>query len=802
MEESCFHCALPVPREAPWKLFVAGKERVFCCPGCHGVAQAILKAGLEDYYRFRDTPAERPEPLALEGLALFDRPDVQAAFLRQEGEAAEVRLLLERIRCPACVWLNEQHLRRLPGVLEVAGDIAGHTLKVRFDPERIGLSAILRAVADLGYRAHPFDPAHRRRLMEDEKRRNGERLLFAGLIAMPVMHFSLATYLMPAAGELWVVIGRYTALIACLALLIYPGWDIFHGALRDLRRGRLGMDVPIALGLSLAFGASALATFMQEGEVYFDAIAMFVFFVLAARAFELRGRQAAARVLDRLARIEPRTARRLTEKGEEEVAVVDLSEGDRVLVAPGETVPADGVVIEGESAFDEALLSGESEPVARHPGEEVAGGAVNIAQPVVVEVRRLPRDSALGRIQALLMRAMESRPAAVALGDRAARLFVAGVFFIALAAFLWALHQAPSEALSRTIAVLIVTCPCALALAAPVALALGASRLARLGVIPLRMEALEALATARTVAFDKTGTLTRGETLEIHPLDEPEDAWAIACALERPFSHPIALAFRARDGHRLRAEAVRQVPGKGVTGEVAGRTYRLGRPDFALETADPRIEALEQSGHRVLVLAGDVPLAAFVLKEEMRPGAEELARRLKVQGIRHIALLSGDQPGRVEALARTLGIPEARGGMAPEDKLAWIRQRQQGGGQVIMVGDGVNDAPVLAAADASIALAEGTDLAQRASDFFLMKGDLASLAKARAVARKTRRIIAQNLTWALLYNLSMVPLAAMGFIPPWAAALGMSASSLGVVANAMRLRERQPRMSLIAALQP
>ncbi|RMD70711.1 MAG: heavy metal translocating P-type ATPase, partial [Gammaproteobacteria bacterium] len=437
MEERCFHCALPVPRGAPWKLFVAGKERAFCCPGCHGVAQAILKAGLEDYYRFRDAPSERPEPLDLKDLALFDRPDVQAAFLRREEGLAEVRLLLERIRCAACVWLNEQHLRRLPGVLEVAGDYAGQTLRVRYDPQAVTLSRIIQAIAALGYRAHPFDPAHRRRLMEDERRRNSERLLFAGLVGMPVMHFSLATYLMPVAPPLplWVVIGRYTALIACLALLLYPGWDIFHGAFRDLRRGRLGMDVPIALGLAIALTASAYATFYQTGEVYFDAIAMFVFFILAARLYELRGREAAARVLDRLARVEPQTARRLTEKGEERVAVLDLQAGDRVVVPPGEAVPADGVVLEGHSAFDEALLTGEAEPVARGPGEAVAGGSVNVAQPVVIRIAHPSRDSALSRLQALWMQAMEGRSSRGLLAEGVAASFAGGVLLIALCAF-------------------------------------------------------------------------------------------------------------------------------------------------------------------------------------------------------------------------------------------------------------------------------------------------------------------------------------------------------------------------------
>jgi Cu2+-exporting ATPase len=807
-ESSCFHCGLPVPSGADWSLEVEGVERAFCCPGCEAVCRTIVGAGLQDYYRHRDgvsAPAAGPDPEVLERLALYDRPDIQAGFTRGTAGAREASLILENIRCPACLWLNQRHLRSLEGVLDAEVDFASERAWVRWDPERIRLSAILRAVADIGYLAHPYDPSHRDALVRSQKRRSTERLIFAGLLMMPLMQFSFATYVMgqpDAAGRLplWVTIGRWTSLVAAAALLAYSAQEFFLGAWSDLRARRLGMDVPIAAGLGVAFLGSLAATVSGTHEVYFDSIGMFVFFVLLARRLELKGRVEAARTSDRLARVVPRTASRLDGRGApQSVAVVDLAPGDRLRIRPGETMPVDAELEEGESSFDAAVLTGEAAPVTLGPGETVVAGARNLGNPVVVRVVRGCADSAVEQMQRRLKEALRSRPAGAALADLAARWLVRALLAVASATAAFWLWVDPPAALPNTVAVLIVTCPCALALATPVALAIGAARLAAEGMLPLRMSALDSMSRARVVAFDKTGTLTTGELVLDGTRcvrDGSEGAvLPVAAALERDSEHPIARAFRAGDGGPgLEVRDRRNEPGAGVSGRIQGRLWRLGRPERVLgPEADQalwrEVDALAAEGRTVVALGDeDGAVALFALRDELRPGVDCLLGRLRAQGVETIAVLSGDRQASVDRLAADCAFDEALGDLAPEAKVAWVRDRQSAGQRVMMVGDGINDASTLSAADASVSFAHATDLAQAGSDLLLLGGDIGLVSRARALARRLRRVIVQNLLWAAGYNVLAVPAAALGLVPPWAAAIGMSASSLLVVANSLRLR--------------
>ncbi len=808
--EPCFHCGLPVPPQSQASLEVFGRERPFCCPGCYAVSRAIVAAGLDDYYRHREAYAERAGreavPEVLRKLDLYDRPDIQKGFVRASGPWREAHLILENIRCAACLWLNERRLRQLEGVLDVAIDYATQRARVRWDPQRLRLSEILEAIAALGYLAHPYDPAHREALLKDEKRRSGGRLLFAGLAGMPVMQFALATYVMgdtEAAGQLplWVVIGRWSNLFVVLAILFYAGQDFFVGAWRDLKNRRLGMDVPVVLGISTALIGSIVATGLQRGEVYYDSIVMFVFFLLIARHVEMRGRRKAAAALDRLAKVVPATARRLGAQGAEtEVAVVDLEPGDRVRIRPGEIAPLDGVLVAGASAFDESLLTGESVPVQRREGDTVSGGSCNREQPVVMQVTRARADSAPNRVRRLLDQGLRGRPRYAVLAERAASGFVGGVVLLAgITAAVW-LWWDPGVALANTVAVLIVTCPCALALATPVALALSAGRFAELGVLPVRMEAVERFAEGDLLVLDKTGTLTEGRprlaSVQTAGELDRDQAVAYGAALEQSSEHPIAHAFRdAAPGVAPLTVSGRQaVPGKGVAGMIDAVPWRLGSPEFVLDGRPAEaglgewIEGFRAAGLWVQALGNASGMGAvFALEDALRPGAQELVAELRSQGLGRIALLSGDHAEAVRPLAATLGIEEARGAMSPADKLNWIQNRQGEGWRIIMVGDGLNDAPTLAAADVSLSFQDATDLAQIHSDFILLGQDLQVLAQARCLAIRTRRTIRQNVFWAVAYNLLAVPAAALGLIPPWAAAIGMSVSSLIVVGNAWRL---------------
>ena len=803
----CFHCGLPIAGSAWLRSGQGGAERRFCCAGCQAVHDAIVAAGHEDFYRHRDGTGWRPvdrEALAglQERLCLFNDPALQARFVRSGEDWKEAALILEEIHCPACLWLNERRLRQLDGVLAVDMDYIGQQARVRWDPQRIELADILQAIAAIGYVAHPFDPHQRNALLREQRQRGVRRILFALLLGMIVMQFSLSTYFLGGPGPdgqyaLWERIGRWTSLLLTALLLAYPGQLFFRNAWRDLRRGRVGMDVPIALGLGLAWLVSLRATVGGHGEVYFESIAMFVLFMLVARHVELRARLRGAAALDRLQRVVPETATRLTADGEESVPVTELRPGDRIRVRPGEAVPVDGRIVAGHSGFDESLLSGESRPVARGEGTVVAGGAINTQQPVTLVVLRPFAESAQSRIGDLTRQALGDRPAHVELANRIAGHFVAGVLAVAAGTFAFWWWANPAVAWSSTVAVLIVTCPCALALASPIAATLSAAGLARRQILPLRMSALETLAVADTLVVDKTGTLTAGrvslEQIVTHGMTRAE-ALGIAAALERDSTHPLAEALRRQAGEvATHAAQVRHHPGQGVSGRIDGREWRLGSLAFVTGEASPAADEAAPAVMQVFLAREGQVMAEFHFSDPLRPGAQAFIRALRGLGIYHVAMLSGDRPAHVRHVAGRLGIAEAHGGLSPADKLAWVQQRQAAGQRVVMLGDGINDAPVLAGADVSISLAEATCLAQVHSDFIVLDGRLDTLGEAFRLARRTRAIVRQNLAWAITYNLLAVPLAAAGLVAPWGAALGMTASSLVVVANSLRLDRDRPQ---------
>jgi len=812
-ESLCFHCGLPVPKSQPAPtLAVFGEERQFCCHGCHAVCKAILDAGLDDYYRHRTDPAVSANhqlvPDFLSQVELFDRPEIQQDFVTHVGDARQAALLLDNIRCPACLWLNERHLRSLPGVIDVHIDDTTQRARVRWDPHTIRLSEILRAITDIGYIAHPYDATRSEQLNRLRRRRSTERLIFAGAVGMLVMNFSLATYVMVDVGPggvlpLWVTLGRWTSLLLALLLLAYPGQEFFAGAWNDFRHRRLGMDVPVVLGLSAAFVGSLHATVTGQGEVYFDSIAMFIFFLLLARRRELRGKLSAANRLDRLARITPRTASRLDAAAEVATVPVDeLAVGDLIRLLPGETLPVDGTLVTGISSFDESLLTGEALPVVYQPGDALVAGAVNGEQPVTIRVTHTVQHSAVSEIRQLVERGLELRPRYAVLAEQVASGFVAVLLLIALATALYWLLTDPGNWLPSTIAVLIVTCPCALALATPVALAVSAGRFIDMGVLPLRMRALDALARSELFVFDKTGTLTSGQpdvaaVVLVASLDE-DSCLRYAAALAAESAHPVAHALRQRVPQpRMATTRVENVPGAGIRASIEGREWRFGKPGFAADSKaydeHTRMVIAEgrARGQLVSVLANPEGVQAVLLFEDpLRPGIKAMLAGLKDSGVRHFAILSGDAPDSVQRLGKQLGIDDVHGGLSPADKLAWTQVQQAQGRQLAMFGDGINDAPTLASADVSISFADATDLANSSSDFLILGHDVAVLADARRLARLTRRNILQNFAWAGAYNLIAVPFAAAGLIPPWGAAIGMSFSSLFVVMNALRLQKR------------
>lgn len=820
--EPCYHCGLPIPAGAEFPVEIDQTRREMCCAGCQAVAQAIVGNGLGDYYRHRDALPESPRealPQVLADFGLFDHPDVQKNFVRRaEGVAGEhereAALILEGITCAACVWLNESHVRRQPGVTSVDINFTTRRARVRWDERVTRLSAILEAISAIGYRAHPYDIGRAEELAQKERKTALWRLFVAGFGMMQVMMYAVPVYL--ADGDMTPDIEqlmRWASLILTLPVIGYSAAPFFVSAWRDLKLRRVGMDVPVALGVGAAFAASVWATLIAAGEVYFDSVTMFVFFLLSGRYLEMMARQRAARSVETLARAIPAFATRLPswpgragDAEGERVAVAQLNVGDAVQVKPGETIPADGSVLDGVSAADESLLTGESRPVPKRAGDALIGGSVNTASPLVMRVERVGESTRVAAIQRLMERAAAEKPRLVEMADRVAGRFIVALLLLAVATALAWWWLDPSRALWVFVAVLVVSCPCALSLATPAALTVATGALAARGILVTRGHAIEALARADRFVFDKTGTLTVGrmELVETIPIvGDASQARALAAALERGSEHPIARALAAGGiDSGIAVDGLRATTGAGVEGRIAGATWRLGRPDFVAglhgHAIPADVLAAGDAPQGLPSVAGDTVIALgsakgwqafFRLSDGLRPEAAAMAAGLATAGMQ-LSIFSGDAPAAAARVGAALGIADARGGLSPEDKHAALKAFQEAGATVAMVGDGVNDAPVLAQAQVSIAMGGGADLARANADVVLLGNDLQALPDGLALARRTLRIVKQNLVWAFAYNFLAIPLAMTGWVTPWMAGIGMSASSLLVVLNALRLQRR------------
>ncbi|HEY8569832.1 heavy metal translocating P-type ATPase [Microbulbifer sp.] len=812
----CYHCGLPVAAGSNYFVQIDGARRAMCCPGCEAVAGAIVAGGLDNFYRFREQSSLRPESSAQsDRWSAYDLPEVQGEFVRdfepqgrtgQTGALKVASLLVSGITCAACVWLIEKHLLAFPGVERVSVNASTHRAQIVFDPAQISVSQLFASLAAIGYRPAPATAANSERLILQERRAAMRRLGVAGLGTMQVMMFAIALYFGASKGieREFELFFRWVSLIVATPVVCYAAQPFFAAAWRALRSGQLVMDVPVSLAIGLAYGASVYATVFETGEVYFESISMFTFFLLLGRAVEMRARHRAGLASGGLAQLLPLAAQRLRVAGDdtvvESVPVTALKVGERILLRPGDTIPVDGVVTDGASGVDESILTGESALQQKVVGSQVFAGSVNSDSSLTVEVTAAGKSTRLSAIEKLVERAQLDKPAQVALADRLAGRFIAAVLFIAVAAFVFWWQVAPERAFWIALSVLVVTCPCALSLATPAALAAATLRLQQLGLLVARGHVLETLPTLTRVIFDKTGTLTEGQPRlrAIVPLRagvSDMDIREIAAALEAHSSHPLARAFQPWVGKRS-ARDLRSVTGRGVSGLCGGVNYRLGRADFVREgfaDAVPSLQIPSEPGQWLLLGDSSGSVAWLGLGDDVRESAAESVAQLQDQGLA-AELLSGDQSAEVPRLAGLTGIDTFRAGASPEQKLAHLQSLQAGGERLLMVGDGINDVPVLSGADVSVAMMSAADLAQSRADAILLQGDLRALPRAFELARKCRTIIRQNLAWAILYNLVALPLAFLGLVPPWAAAIGMSLSSLIVVVNALRLSRWQPAL--------
>jgi Cu2+-exporting ATPase len=771
---------------AGFSAVVAGRKRAMCCAGCAAVARLIDGQGLSRFYEFRTSPALRPDTELHQSFATCDRPEVMDSILEPGADEnrATMRCQVEGLTCAACTWLINKAVRDIRGVAEFSVNPLTSQAEIVFDSTQTRPSEMLGAMARYGFSARPLPRAS---ATPKSVAGAGElrRLAVAGLGFAQIMSLSAALYL----GAFKSMSPHFESFLTLASLLIatpvvlYAGAPIFRNALRDIIRRHIGMDLPVGLAIAAALTASIFNALRGSGPVFFDSATMFVFFLTLGRFLEARARFRAGRTYQSVEELVPFSATRIRDGRTETVGSIEISPGDLVLVPPGEAAPADGTLVSERASVDESLLSGETNARSKSCGEPILGGTLNVgSHPIEMHVTAIGCDSYLGRVSRLLETALQSKPPSVRSAEKWASRIAAGLLLLsAVVGLIW-LTIAPQEAFRVVLSMLVVTCPCAISLAAPAAFATGLGALARQGLLLRSTEVIDRLLDVRTWLFDKTGTVTDGiiSIVRIQPFADldTQQCLQIAMRLEAGIEHPLARAFVAGN-HPERAQHVEYFEGQGVTGSVDGRTWRLGSAAFAGVANVDRERG-------VWLTDGTTVFARFEFSERVRPYAPAAMQMLQQSGM-NVALVSGDDEAAVRAAADRLDIDQYHAAALPERKLALLRELQQAGQHVIAVGDGVNDAPLLAQADVSIAMVSGSELARASADIVFTGEDLRIVAMLPAWAAQVRRTIRQNIGWAIAYNLTGIPLAAAGLVPPWLAALGMSLSSLLVVLNGLRL---------------
>ncbi|GIC78790.1 heavy metal translocating P-type ATPase [Moritella sp. F3] len=790
---NCYHCgeAVFAADTNKYKVYIAPEEREMCCPGCQSVAEMIVASGLSSYYEHRtdlSPTAKQLVPDELLRLEIYDDNEIQDEFVYQDGDIKEITLTVEGLSCAACAWLIERSFRNTQGIQFINVNATSNRISIKWVDEQIKLSDILKRISNLGYSASPFQADQHELMYNKQLKSYFRRLGLAGLATMQVMMFAVALYStwFGDMEEMYRQLFRWVSLIVATPVLLYSAQPFYSNALRNLRTRTLGMDVPVSIALLGAYTASAYATMTGTGEVYFESISMFTFFLLFGRYLELRARKKTSELSANMAKLIPNMALRVNEdESEQLVPTKQLKINDCVIVKSGEVIPCDGLIIKGESSVDESMLTGEFLPIVKSVESDVYTGSLNVEQTIVVCVTKTHKHNLISEIIRLQNTAQSSKPQISILADKISRYFVLALLIISAGTYLFWLGYDPDKAFWITLSVLVATCPCALSLATPTALTCATSNLSRQGILIRKEHVLESLTKVDEIAFDKTGTLTKGAfTLtkiksgtELHQTE----LLRIAASLEQYSTHPIASAFKT-DEEKIKFDKTENHIGLGISGSLGEDNYKIGSAKFTQQVS------LESDGKDILVyLAKNEQLIArFYIQDEMRENVATTLDYIAESGL-DVTLLTGDSKNHTDKVTAGLAIKNKKTSQSPESKLAYINAQQADGKLMLMVGDGVNDAPVLSAATVSIAMGEGSDLAKNSADVVLLSTDFIAVKYMLATATKTYKIIKQNLMWALGYNSLILPLAISGSVPPYIAVIGMSLSSLLVIGNSLRL---------------
>jgi Cu+-exporting ATPase len=720
---------------------------------------------------------------------------------------AKVELPITGMTCANCVQNVERALRKVDGVLQASVNLATERATVEYVPSVVDLRTVTRAIEDAGYGSIVLEDEVEAEDVEararEEEIKRQRRLLIIGLI------LTIPTFLLSMGTDLGLIpdfaLRKYILLALATPVQFYVGWQFYRGAWKSLKQWSAGMDTLIALGSSAAYFYSVAATFFIGGHVYYETAAMIITLIILGKYLEAKAKRQTSEAIKRLMGLRARTARVIRDGQELDVPVEEVRVGDVVIVRPGEKIPVDGVVVEGRSAVDESMITGESLPVSKATGDEVIGATINKTGSFKFQTTKVGRDTVLAQIIRLVQDAQGSKAPVQRLADRVAGVFVPAVVaiaFLTFVAWFFVAGVGLERALINMVAVLVIACPCALGLATPTAVMVGTGKGAERGILIKSGESLERAGTLDTVVLDKTGTITQGQPkvtdiVTNGTLGENE-VLRLAASAERVSEHPLGEAIvEAAEERGLSLDEPREfeaVAGEGIKASLNGQRVLVGNlrlmheNEIDLSQATDEVERLQAEGKTTVLLAVDSKVEGIIaVADTAKEGSKEAVSRLKAMGL-EVVMISGDNQRTAQAIADQMGIDRVLAEVLPEDKAAEVKKLQEEGHVVAMVGDGINDAPALAQADIGLAIGTGTDVAMEVGDVVLMRGDLRGVPEAIQLSRKTMGTIKGNLFWAFAYNTAGIPIAAAGILVPWMAAAAMAFSSIFVVSNSLRLR--------------